>query len=333
MSEAAVKEIKKKLDKAILDEDLSRAADILDHLSTVTMSITLLRSSKIGLTMSKLRKHNDVEIANKARKLLETWKELVRKASPMKEIPKNGNCKIQDKKEEEFHHDVQEKVPEVPLHNRSHSEKSIPVKETSSTSTFSKETASPKPFLTSSVNSHSPYPLVVNGLNREEAVQKSEKAFFQSPNSAEYDPRVVRDIALQIEEELYKMFHKIESVDDKKSYVAKLRSLFWNLKDEKNTSLRESLISGQITANQLVNMTKSELLCKEKQQERKAKEEYFSKAAQRGGFSDMPTTDMFRCGKCGQRKTVYTQLQTRSADEPMTTYITCTVCSHRWKTC
>jgi transcription elongation factor S-II len=28
-------------------------------------------------------------------------------------------------------------------------------------------------------------------------------------------------------------------------------------------------------------------------------------------------TDMFKCGKCKQRKTKYFQMQTRSADEPM----------------
>jgi DNA-directed RNA polymerase subunit M/transcription elongation factor TFIIS len=29
-------------------------------------------------------------------------------------------------------------------------------------------------------------------------------------------------------------------------------------------------------------------------------------------------TDQFRCGKCGKRKATYYQMQTRSADEPMT---------------
>ena len=30
---------------------------------------------------------------------------------------------------------------------------------------------------------------------------------------------------------------------------------------------------------------------------------------------------MNRCGKCGQRKCTYYQMQTRSADEPMTTFV------------
>ncbi|CAD0091713.1 unnamed protein product [Aureobasidium mustum] len=37
------------------------------------------------------------------------------------------------------------------------------------------------------------------------------------------------------------------------------------------------------------------------------------------------------CGKCGQKKVSYSQAQTRSADEPMTTFCECTVCGNRWK--
>lgn len=33
-------------------------------------------------------------------------------------------------------------------------------------------------------------------------------------------------------------------------------------------------------------------------------------------------TDAFQCGRCKQRKTRYRQAQTRSADEPMTTFVT-----------
>ena len=39
----------------------------------------------------------------------------------------------------------------------------------------------------------------------------------------------------------------------------------------------------------------------------------------------------FKCGKCKSMKTTYYQLQTRSADEPMTTFVTCHNCNNRWK--
>ena len=40
---------------------------------------------------------------------------------------------------------------------------------------------------------------------------------------------------------------------------------------------------------------------------------------------------IFQCRKCGSKKTTYYSLQTRSADEPMTNFITCVVCKNRWK--
>lgn len=40
---------------------------------------------------------------------------------------------------------------------------------------------------------------------------------------------------------------------------------------------------------------------------------------------------LLKCGKCKSVKTTYYQMQTRSADEPMTTYVTCLNCQHKWK--
>lgn len=42
-------------------------------------------------------------------------------------------------------------------------------------------------------------------------------------------------------------------------------------------------------------------------------------------------TDMFECRKCGKRECTYREVQTRSADEPMTAFVLCLVCGNRWK--
>lgn len=42
-------------------------------------------------------------------------------------------------------------------------------------------------------------------------------------------------------------------------------------------------------------------------------------------------TDEFTCSKCKKNKTVYYQKQTRSADEPMTVFLTCVTCGHKWR--
>ena len=46
---------------------------------------------------------------------------------------------------------------------------------------------------------------------------------------------------------------------------------------------------------------------------------------------DEVTDGLFQCRKCKKRKTTYYSVQTRSADEPMTNFITCLTCGNKWK--
>jgi transcription elongation factor S-II len=48
---------------------------------------------------------------------------------------------------------------------------------------------------------------------------------------------------------------------------------------------------------------------------------------------DPDVQGMFKCGKCKTYKTSYYQMQTRSADEPMTTFVTCHNCGNKWRFC
>lgn len=42
-------------------------------------------------------------------------------------------------------------------------------------------------------------------------------------------------------------------------------------------------------------------------------------------------TTQFRCGKCKKQECIYQEFQLRSADEPMTLFVTCLNCGNRWK--
>lgn len=47
--------------------------------------------------------------------------------------------------------------------------------------------------------------------------------------------------------------------------------------------------------------------------------------------NNMATTDIYECRRCKERKCTVYQTQTRSADEPMTTFVTCMNCNNKWK--
>ena len=42
-------------------------------------------------------------------------------------------------------------------------------------------------------------------------------------------------------------------------------------------------------------------------------------------------TYTYKCSRCKKNKCSYYQLQTRSCDEPMTTFVKCLNCSKQWK--
>jgi len=103
-------------------------------------------------------------------------------------------------------------------------------------------------------------------------------------------------------------------------YKAKIRSLFLNLKDANNPSLREGVVSGTLSCERIARMPTSEMASEQRKQADKAIEAdniFNARVAE----DNAAETDQFKCGKCKQRRCKYYQMQTRSADEPMTTVI------------
>lgn len=113
---------------------------------------------------------------------------------------------------------------------------------------------------------------------------------------------------------------------------AKIRSIMFNLKDGKNPDFRRRVLLGEIQAEQLVCMSVEDMASDQRKLENKQIKEKALFECERG-LKQAASTDQFKCGKCGQRKCTYFQMQTRSADEPMTTFVTCVNCNNHWKFC
>ncbi|KAJ7571350.1 hypothetical protein O6H91_01G160500 [Diphasiastrum complanatum] len=126
------------------------------------------------------------------------------------------------------------------------------------------------------------------------------------------------------------MFQKLgSSKGDKK---LKYRSIMFNLKDANNPDLRRRVLLGDIKPDELMNMTAEDMASDERKLQNHTIKQKALFECERG-MKQAASTDQFKCGKCGQRKCTYFQLQTRSADEPMTTFVTCVNCNNRWKFC
>ncbi|KAJ6798635.1 transcription elongation factor TFIIS [Iris pallida] len=113
---------------------------------------------------------------------------------------------------------------------------------------------------------------------------------------------------------------------------AKYRSIMFNLKDPKNPDFRRRVLLGDVKPDRLVDLAPEDMASDERKLANKQIKDKALFECERAG-APKATTDQFKCGRCGQRKTTYYQLQTRSADEPMTTFVTCVNCNNHWKFC
>ena len=108
-------------------------------------------------------------------------------------------------------------------------------------------------------------------------------------------------------------------------YIDRFRSVYMNLKD---ASIVKKLETGVFKSHEVGTMTHQELSPDKWEKlimEKKEKDENMYVPNLDGN------TDMFVCRRCKSNKCSYYQLQTRSADEPMTTFVTCVSCGNRWK--
>jgi len=108
-------------------------------------------------------------------------------------------------------------------------------------------------------------------------------------------------------------------------YVDRLRSIYVNLK---NVELLEQVKNKEIVPQTLAFMTHQEMNPEHWRDliERKTK-----KDANKFNVNIQASTDMFTCRKCRSKRCTYMELQTRSADEPATIFITCLDCGKQGK--
>ena len=116
-------------------------------------------------------------------------------------------------------------------------------------------------------------------------------------------------------------------------YQDTLRSVYANIKSDSylhNTTLKDKIKKGTIDYKNIADLSGFDVfpeswkdLFEKKEKQDKLKYE----------MKPESMTDEFKCRACGSRSCSYYEVQTRSADEPMTQFVNCLnpECGNRWK--
>ncbi|XP_012692504.1 transcription elongation factor A protein 1 isoform X2 [Clupea harengus] len=297
--------IAKKIDKMAQKKSVSGALDLLKELKSIAMTLELLQSTRIGMSVNAIRKQStDDEVTSLAKSLIKSWKKLL-------DEPGGGDKSSDEKRKE----------PTTPTVTSQGSPE--PHEESSSSNSSKSDLAEATPNTLIATFPRAPVTSDSVRLKCRELMSTA----LQTGDDHIAIGADCDELGAQIEESIFLEF---KHTDPK--YKNRIRSRIANLKDTKNPNLRRNVLCGNVSPERMAKMTAEEMASDELREMRKnlTKEAIRDhQIAQTGGTE----TDLFTCGKCKKKCCTYTQVQTRSADEPMTTFVFCNACGNRWKFC
>jgi DNA-directed RNA polymerase subunit M/transcription elongation factor TFIIS len=127
------------------------------------------------------------------------------------------------------------------------------------------------------------------------------------------------------ESSIRKIVKKWENPAFTQLYLDRMRSIYINLK---NTEVVQQILSGETLSQTVAFMTHQEfnpIRWKELIEIKRKRD------ASKCTNHIEASTDMFTCKKCKSKRCTYYELQTRSADEPATVFVSCLDCGKNWK--
>ncbi|XP_061094137.1 transcription elongation factor A protein 1-like isoform X1 [Conger conger] len=299
--------IAKKMDKMAQKKNGSGALDLLKELKNIPMTLELLQSTRIGMSVNAIRKQStDDEVTSLAKSLIKSWKKLL-------DEPGGGDKAPEEKKKE----------PTTPTVSSSQNSPEPREESTSSNSSSKSES--------SDITANTLITTFPRAPNTSDSVRTKCREMLSSALQAGNDYIAIGadcdELGAQIEECIFQEFKNTDM-----KYKNRVRSRIANLKDLKNPGLRRNVLCGNVPPDRMARMAAEEMASDELKEMRKnlTKEAIREHQMARTGGTE---TDLFSCGKCKKKNCTYTQVQTRSADEPMTTFVLCNECGNRWKFC
>ncbi|KAG0306920.1 RNA polymerase II elongation factor [Dissophora globulifera] len=330
-------DLKKSLKDAQTKGSTSQTISLLEQLSKFTVTAALLRKTEMGLFVNKMKTHEDAGVSKLAKDIVRNWKAQVTNEASSS-TPTTAPVATTT---------VKSKVTK--------SGSSVSVSSTTTTTTVSSSSPGRPTVDTKST------PALVQNASREGSSAASSPRTPTDPpkdRTLRSDGMRIKTTGTDVRDKCIEMLYQalgtgsnaeserllnkatnIEATVFKKlspdntpsqAYKAKIRSFFMNLRDKNNPKLREAVVDGDVKVEEFCEYTTQDMAsaeAKARDRELQLQNMFLAKGAE----EQQAETDMFKCGKCKGRKTRYYQMQTRSADEPMTTFVTCINCNNRWK--
>lgn len=346
--------------------DPKTSIDMLNGLKKLPIDLKILKNTGIGVALNNLRKGcNNEELGTLAKSLLKNWKKLVSNegqqqlnaavsspnsnsndsSKPPMSPPlqtANGNGKESSLKRSlsgspdfEKQHSLKNTTISPPPNAKQPRLDITPQKEVNHTSHNNNNNTS-KP--NSNGNGIKPEQKRFNPLVRHISFTETKdpvrlKCREMLANALELTESIengaalcdVNEIANRCEDVIYAEFKNTEM-----KYKNRIRSRVINLKDSKNPKFRESVRLGIISPDRLATM-QSEEMASDDLKNLRAKFTQESIDDHQMARTQGAKTSLLTCSKCKKNNVSYSEMQTRSADEPMTTFAYCMECGHRWK--
>lgn len=302
--EDEVLKIHKKLSKmtSSASDNQAQALDLLKALQNMKIDLDILTRTRIGMAVNELRKcSKDDDVINLSKKLIKNWKKLLSAAGTEAEKPSSqkssSNGSSSGGSASKSSSKDAQKDEKKDTKSKSSSQSSFPPPSSSNVTDVVRLKCRE---------------LLANAIKIDD--------YPEGCASAE-------ELAEELEDAIHAEFKNTDM-----RYKNRVRSRVSNLKDSKNPSLRMNYVTGVITATQLAKMTPEEMASDEM---KNLREKFVKESINDAQLATVQgtKTELLKCGKCKKKDCTYNQLQTRSADEPMTTFVLCNNCGNRWKFC
>jgi len=289
-------------------EEILGVLDAIDKRKD-SMTLALLKSTRVGVPVGKLTKHSDPDVSQKAKEIIAVWKKLTSTSKTSNSAKTSSNS------------------AKTSTTSESSSKAIKRQSETSST------TASPAAKRTKSSEKLAPVtPQQPKTSDKSEAIRNKLRSYVEralkkeKPKEGETFLYTAEEAAQCIEQAVLDKHNGIVDED----YIAHMRMLFLNFDNDKRSDLRHEILDTE-DVRRWANYSSEELMSSEQRKELQKNHDDFLRTLKGVDPLANVTEGINQCNRCGSHRIATYQLQTRGADEPMTIFYTCADCKKRWR--